>query len=112
MDKRKIDSDQPWQEIDGVSFAQASDLIRWNRAEVPLDPADQSSLARAIREQWPDADPAYWSMIANRYRMLFKGLPEEEAVHAVLKGYSSPWTAMRAGVIPKRKYIGFAGVQP
>ena len=101
----KQDSAQPWQCCDGLSFAIAGELVQ--RTPDSLDAADRSPLANAIREAFPDSSPAYWNMIARRYRELFRSLPEEEAALAISMGFSSPIAAMRAGAIRKRKYVGF-----
>jgi hypothetical protein len=109
MRKSKLDSDQPWRNSAGLTFAFASELI--GHTPTCLDATDQSPLASAIREAFPDSNPIYWAMIARRFRELFKSLPEEDAALAVSMGFSSPDAAMRARVIRKRKYIGFAGVR-
>lgn len=103
--RKKFRVSGPWREIDGLEYCTADELIC--RKQEPLDPADQSPLARAIRAKYPTSSPRYWALIARRFRELYKGLTEEESVRAVLKGYSSPPAAMRAFVIPTRKYIGF-----
>jgi hypothetical protein len=104
MNNAKSDSDQPWHSIGGLIFAVGSDLT--SRTAAALDPADQSPLASAIRATFPDSSPAYWHMIAIRYRALYCGVTEHEAVEAVLKGYASPVDAMRHRVIPRRNHFG------
>jgi hypothetical protein len=108
MSKRKLDSDQRPRfvhEVDGLCYAIAGELLP--RQPTALDRADNSPLANAIRDAFPNSDSIYWAMIARRYLELYKGLTQEEATLAVSKGYSSPSAAMRAKVIPTRKYIGF-----
>jgi hypothetical protein len=95
----------PWREIGGVQYCTADKLI--SRAPKALCTGDQSPFANAIRQAFPNSSPFYWNMIARRYRETFKDLPEDEATLAVSQGYSSPLAAMRARVIPKRKYIGY-----
>lgn len=91
-------------EVDGMSFSFGDEVI--TAKATPLDPADDSPLAVAIRTQWPDSKAAYHGMIARRYREYYKVIPEDDAVKAVRAGYSSPDHAMKAHVIKKRKYIG------
>jgi hypothetical protein len=91
-------------EIDGMSFNFGDEVI--SAEATPLDPADDSPLAVAIRTQWPDSKAAYQGMVARRYREFYKAIPEDDAVAAVRAGYSSPDHAMKAHVIKKRKYIG------
>lgn len=95
----------PWREIGGVQYCTADKLIC--RKPESLDPADKSPLARAIRLTFRQSTPTQWAAIARRYRTLYAGLTEVEAVRAVRDGYSSPAEAMRAKIIPKRKYTGF-----
>lgn len=95
----------PWREINGVQYCTADELI--SRNPDTLAPADKSPLARAIRLKFRQSTPTQWAAIARRYRELYEGLTEEEAVRAVRGGHSSPAEAMRAKIIPKRKYIGF-----
>lgn len=95
---------QPWRDVRGMRFAIASDLTSAMAAN--LDPTDQSPLARAIRETFPDANPAYWHMIGRRFREFYKDITEKEAVVAVLKGYSSPVDAMSDRVIRRRTFLG------
>jgi hypothetical protein len=95
---------RPWRTLGGLSYASASDLT--SHKATPLDPADQSPLAVAIRAQWPKAKPAYQGRILQRYREFYKAIPEHDAVKAVRAGYSSPDHAMKAHVIKKRKYLG------
>lgn len=95
----------PWREIDGVQYCTADEIIC--RKPESLDPADKSPLARAIRLKFTQSHPTQWAIIARRFRELYKGLTEDEAVLAVRSGHSSPADAMRAKIIPKRKYIGF-----
>lgn len=94
-------------EADGLEYSFGDEHVSRNLK--PLDPADQGPLACAIRATFPKSHPTQWGLIARRFRELYKGLTEEEAVRAVELGYSSPDAAMRARVIPKRKYIGFKG---
>lgn len=96
---------QPWHDVEGLSVAYGDEIEC--RAELPLDPTDQSPLANAIRTAYPTSSPRYWASIARRFRELFEGVTEEEAVTAVLKGYSSPVDAIRSRVIRKQKYRGF-----
>jgi hypothetical protein len=102
----KRDSAQPWQEIAGLTYAVARDIVA-SRSKA-LNVADQSSLANAIRDAWPGSDPIYLKMIQRRYCEVFH-VPPAEAVVAVCAGYSSPLAAMRARVIRKRKRVGFVG---
>ena len=99
----------PWREIDGVQYCTADELIC--RDPLSLDPADQTRLAKAIRAAFPKSHPTQWALVARRFRELYEGLTEDEAVRAVVNGYSSPSAAMRARVIRKRRYVGF-GVRP
>jgi hypothetical protein len=92
-------------EIGGVSFVTASELV--GRAPKRLQAAGQSPLAVAIRKQWPDAKPSYRALVERRWRELYEGLPLDDAILAVRANFSSPSAAMRAGVIKKRKYVGF-----
>ncbi|MCW5691619.1 MAG: hypothetical protein KIT48_04580 [Pseudolabrys sp.] len=96
---------RPIREIAGLSFGYASELV--SRQPKPHDPADVSPLALAIRIRWPNSEPTYWAMVARRFRELYKDLPEQDAVKAVRAGYSSPANAMKAGVIKRRRYLGF-----
>jgi hypothetical protein len=83
----------------------ASELLP--HAATPLDPADRSALADAIRATFPTANPQYQGMVKRRFVELYRDLPEADAVKAVLAGYASPSAAMRAGVISKRDFVGF-----
>lgn len=105
MSKMELDSGQPWRDVEGLSVARGSDIQPC--AELPLDPADQSPLANTIRVSYPKSSPRYWASIARRFRELYEGMTEEEAVAAILKGYSSPVDAIRSRSIRKRKYRGF-----
>ncbi len=104
MNKSKMDSDQPWQELGGLTFACGADLVA--RRAPRLDLADLSPLAVAIRAKWPKSDASYWSMVKQRYCEFYKGILEVEAVLAVNSGYSMPCLAMNARVIKRRKYVG------
>jgi len=106
MSKRNLDSDQPWHELGGLSFAFASDIAASPSQALSLE--DQSPLAIAIRKAWSDSDPTYQRMVQRRYCEVFH-VPPVEAVAAVNAGYSSPQSAMRARIIRKRKRIGFIG---
>lgn len=82
-------------------------LLAKIRAARPLDPGDRSPIACAIRRRWPNSHPGYWEDVRRRFTDLFARLPEEDAVKAIMMGFSSPFTAMRAGVIRRRRYIGY-----
>jgi len=112
--KKKSDSDQAFGRAltasgarMGLSVFLGSDLAARARAAIPLPDTDQSPIARAVRAKWPDSHPEYWRMIVRRYTELFYRLPEEDAVHAIREGFSSPVTAMRARVIRRRRFIDF-----
>lgn len=97
-------------EIGGLSFAWGQWLVL--PTPKPLDPADHTPLADAIRQAFPSSNPIHWAVIARGYRELFKGLPEEDAVLAVSKHFANPGDAMRAGVISNRRFVGFAEIWP
>lgn len=59
------------------------------------------SIEEAIDKAFPDAHPHYKKMIYWRYDCVYL-VPEEEAVKAILKGYSSPSAAMASHVIKRR----------
>lgn len=88
-----------------VSWCFASEIAA--KASVPLEADDQSPLAVAIRLAWPDSHPVQYAMIARRYRELYEGLTESEAVKAVRAGYSSSSAAIGDGLIEEKPYVGF-----
>lgn len=91
----------------GLEVYTGADLAARARAAIPLPDMDQTPIARAVRAEWPGSDPHYWRMVVRRYTELFARLPEEDAVHAIREGLSSPFTAMRARVIRRRRFIDF-----
>jgi hypothetical protein len=107
MVKPENDSKQPWRQLGGLTYAFASDLMA-SRPQA-LSNADRSDLAKAIRRAFKTTHPIHQGLIARRFRELYSGLPEEDAVLAVSLGHSHPIDAMRAGVIRRRKRIGFIG---
>ena len=92
-------------ESDGLEFSFGDEHI--SRDPTPLDPADEGPLACAIRATFPNSHPTQWGLIARRFRELYEGMTEDEAVAAVLNGHSSPEDAIRSRAVRKRKYIGF-----
>jgi hypothetical protein len=64
---------------------------------MPLTPLE------AARKRFPKSHPDYHRQIAIRYWTRF--VPDDEAVPAILNGYSSPSHAMTAGQIPKTNKI-------
>jgi len=96
----------PYRNVGGLEYAFASDLV--GKPAKPLTAENKSPIARAIGRRWPESKPIYQMMIFRRFTELYASLPETDAVCAIRAGFSSPRAAMRARVIPKRRYIGFA----
>jgi hypothetical protein len=94
-------------EINGVSFAYASDLLQTVRKSFG-PPKQPRRLANAIRRTFPDCHPKQRRLIARRFTEAY-GVPEDEAIKAVLAGYTSPSAAMKARVIRRRAYRSFEG---
>jgi hypothetical protein len=90
-----------------MSWAVGSDLLPHN--VWPLHPADKSRIAEAIRAAFPDFDPLQQEIVLRSYRDCFKDLPIEDALVAIEKRFANPGDAMRAKVIPNRRFIGFWG---
>jgi hypothetical protein len=90
-----------------MSWAIGSDLLPHN--VLPLNPADKSPLANAIRESFPDFDPRQQEIVLRAYRDCYQDFPVAEALLAIEKRFANPGDAMRAGIIPKRRFVGFWG---
>jgi hypothetical protein len=106
MRTKKPDTKQPWHEFNGLLWIWGSDLVA--APSQSLRDADQRTLAKAIRRTFKKTHPTYQRMVQRRYVEVYR-VPVAEAVVAVIAGYSSPLAAMRAGVIRRRKRIGFIG---
>jgi hypothetical protein len=65
-------------------------------------PPDSDPLMRAAQVAFPDAAPQYHAMIVHRYRDVYDGIPEADAVHVILQGYSSPAHAMQRHKLKRR----------
>ena len=74
------------------------------RAAKPLADDDDSPVAAAIRKKFPASrtHKTQQALISRRYRRLYDGMTEEEAVAAVMAGHSSPAAAITPRVSSMR----------
>jgi hypothetical protein len=98
----------PVREFNGLSWVFGHEIVASRTGAL----SDEDSLAKAIREQWPTSHPNQRALVLRRYRELCGPLPEADALKGIRAGHSSPDQAMRTGLIPKRKYVGFKADTP
>ena len=97
-----------FQQSHGLIFVDASDVEMRSPPTIPANlDADSARIAAAIRRQWPRSEPEYHMQIFRRFTKIFNGIKPDEAVKAIDMGYSSPFAAMNARVIRRRRYMGF-----
>ena len=69
-------------------------------------PPDHDPLMIAARTAFPKTHKQKHAMIVHSYRDAYDGIPEADAVRAILQGYSSPAHAMGDGQLKRRPLKG------
>ena len=87
--------DEPSAELDTILASE----IQAKQIEIP---ADDDPLMVAAKKTWPTADQKYLAMIVHRYREMYVGIPEADAIRCILAGFSSPAHAMRSRKLKRR----------
>lgn len=86
----------------GLTITRGSDIAP---KPIQIPPRDHPLMV-AARMAFPRADEKYWAMIVHRYRDMYQGIPEQDAVRVILAGYSSPQHAMDARKLKRRPLVG------
>jgi hypothetical protein len=94
-----LDNDDEWDDVDGELDAIYGNEITPKQIAIP---SDDDRLMVAARQQWPHADRKYAAMIVHRYREMYVGIPEADAIRAILEGFGSPSAAMSARKLKRR----------
>jgi hypothetical protein len=92
-----------WPDDDtGLTITRGSDI---SPKQIQIPPRDHPLMV-AARTAFPRANEKYWAMIVHRYRDMYQGIPEKDAVRVIRAGYSSPQHAMDARKLKRRPLVG------